>query len=217
MTEDHPDGVPSGEDLAPLPAQEAPESERPDELPATAAPNEPAPADPATRPPRPEDYVIRPPHGLIEPDPDLNARLLAAGFSQAQAQLVYDLAAERLLPMMQDMLGEVEAHRQLDRLERHFGGADAWRQTARQIRSWAKAHLADEVYAALSTSCEGVLALHQMMRAGEPELLGTGEPPDQEPSEDLLAEMVRDPRYWRERDPEFVARVTAGFKRLYAG
>jgi hypothetical protein len=29
--------------------------------------------------------------------------------------------------------------------------------------------------------------------------------------------MVRDPRYWRQRDPEFIARVTAGFKRLYAG
>lgn len=215
MTEDHSDVVPSGEDAAAPPAQ-TPKPERPDEPPAAAAPDELPPADPAA-PPRPEDYAVRPPHTLIEPDPDLNARLVAAGFSQAQVQLVYDLAAERLLPMVQDMLGEVEAHRQLDRLERHFGGADGWRQTARQIRSWAKAHLADEVYAALSTSCEGVLALHQMMRAAEPELLGTGEPPDQEPSEDLLAEMVRDPRYWRQRDPEFVARVTAGFKRLYAG
>ena len=28
--------------------------------------------------------------------------------------------------------------------------------------------------------------------------------------------MMRDPRYWRQRDPEFIARVTAGFKRLYA-
>ena len=27
--------------------------------------------------------------------------------------------------------------------------------------------------------------------------------------------MMRDPRYWRERDPGFVAQVTEGFQRLY--
>ena len=33
--------------------------------------------------------------------------------------------------------------------------------------------------------------------------------------EQTLSEMMRDPRYWRDRDAEFVARVTAGFRRLY--
>ena len=27
--------------------------------------------------------------------------------------------------------------------------------------------------------------------------------------------MMRDPRYWRDRNPEFVARVTDGFRRLF--
>jgi hypothetical protein len=27
--------------------------------------------------------------------------------------------------------------------------------------------------------------------------------------------MMRDPRYWRERDPSFIAQVTEGFQRLY--
>ena len=62
-----------------------------------------------------------------------------------------------------------------------------------------------------------MLALHQMMRASEPELLGAGESSAAELTEEALAEMMRDPRYWRQRDPEFIARVTAGFKRLYAG
>ena len=29
--------------------------------------------------------------------------------------------------------------------------------------------------------------------------------------------MVRDPRYWRQRDPDFIGRVTEGFKKLYTG
>lgn len=31
-----------------------------------------------------------------------------------------------------------------------------------------------------------------------------------------LHEMMRDPRYWRDRDPEFIRRVTDGFRHLFA-
>lgn len=34
-------------------------------------------------------------------------------------------------------------------------------------------------------------------------------------SENGLRKMMRDPRYWRERDPETVRKVTKGFKNLY--
>lgn len=173
-------------------------------------------AAPADMPPaQPEDYVIQPPHALIEPDPELNARLRGAGLTQVQAQLVYDLAAERLLPIVLDMVSEVEARQHLDRLQRHFGGVESWQHTASQIRSWATAHLVPELYAALATSYEGVLALQRMMQASEPELIGAGDPAAAPPDEGMLTEMMRDERYWRQRDPEFVARVTAGFRRLY--
>jgi hypothetical protein len=164
----------------------------------------------------PQPYRIEARHPLIAQDEALDARLQAAGFSEAQAQLVYDLAAERLLPMLEEMQGELEAQRHVDRLERHFGGPAAWRETARQLKAWSAAHLAGEAAAALSSSFEGVLALHQMMKASEPELLGDADQPPAELTEDALAQMMRDPRYWRKRDPDFVARVTAGFKKLYA-
>lgn len=35
------------------------------------------------------------------------------------------------------------------------------------------------------------------------------------PSEQGLSQLMRDPRYWRDRDPEIVQRVTDGFRRLY--
>jgi hypothetical protein len=165
----------------------------------------------------PTGYAIRSSHPLLEQDPALDARLLGAGFSEAQAQLVYDLAAERLLPMLQDALGEIEARQQVDRLQQHFGGAETWQHTARQMKGWASAHLDPATYAALAGSYEGVLALHQMMRASEPELLAGGESASVEIDEGTLNEMVRDPRYWRQRDPDFIARVTAGFKKLFAG
>jgi hypothetical protein len=177
-------------------------------------PSSPSGAEPSGDAPQP--YRIEARHPLIAQDEALDARLQAAGFSEAQAQLVYDLAAERLLPMLEEMQGELEAQRHVDRLERHFGGPAAWRETARQLKAWSAAHLAGEAAAALSSSFEGVLALHQMMKASEPELLGDADQPPAELTEDALAQMMRDPRYWRKRDPDFVARVTAGFKKLYA-
>lgn len=39
-------------------------------------------------------------------------------------------------------------------------------------------------------------------------------PADDALDEETLRKMMRDPRYWRERNPEFVARVTEGFRRL---
>ena len=177
---------------------------------------DPPPEPPATAA-EPEVWEISSPHPLIEPDAELNDRLRAAGFSHGQAQLVYELAAERLLPVIRDALGEIEAQRQVDRLQQHFGGCETWGHTARQIKSWAQANLDPGVFATLGASYEGVLALHQMMRASEPELLAGDADPAAELDEAQLTEMVRDPRYWRQRDPEFIARVTAGFKRLYAG
>lgn len=177
---------------------------------AATAESEPAmPTEPAT------GYSIAAPHPLVAQDGEVDARLLAAGLSEPQAQLVYDLAAERLLPIIGEAVGELEAERQRDRLERHFGGEEAWRETARQIKGWAAAHLPDDVAATLAGSAEGVLALHQMMRASEPELVGGGAEAGAEITEASLAEMMRDRRYWQRRDPEFIARVTQGFKKLY--
>jgi hypothetical protein len=167
------------------------------------------------RPESPDGYEIAASHPLLATDPELNTRLHAAGFTQKQAQLVYELAAERMLPMLQEGVEEIEASREVERLERHFGSAEAWRDCARQIRTWAAANLPEQVRDVLSTSYEGILALHQMMRNAEPSLVAVAGQAGRDPDEQALHEMMRDPRYWRDRDPQLIARVTDGFRRLY--
>jgi hypothetical protein len=167
------------------------------------------------RPSEPAGYAIATPHPLLESDPELNARLHAAGFTQKQAQLVYELAAERMVPMITEGLEELEAGRQIERLKEHFGGAEAWRESARQLRTWAVANLPQEVLGTLAASYEGVLALHQMMKNAEPRLVAVGGEGARGLDEKTLHDMMRDPRYWRDRDPQFIAQVSAGFRRLY--
>ena len=164
-------------------------------------------------PDSPEQYEIASRHALCGPDADVNAKLHAAGFTPAQAQLVYDLAEERLLPIVAEAASQYEAQRQLDKLRDEFGGEERFARVARQISAWGRANLPPEVFDALSTTAEGVTALHRMMQKGEPALARTAEPPEAA-DEDGLRRMMRDPRYWRTREPEFVKRVTEGFRRL---
>jgi hypothetical protein len=162
-----------------------------------------------------EDYQIEARDELLEPTPQINAKLHQAGFTQDQAQLVYDLAAEHVLPLIDDMVGELHAVRESERLARHFGGDASWHNMARQIRTWGQANLAEDAYRTLATSYDGVMAMHQMMQAREPSVLQEANGPRGEVDEAALTRMMRDPRYWRERDPAFVAQVTEGFQRLY--
>lgn len=165
-------------------------------------------------PARPEDYCVDCSHGLFESDPDINARLFEAGYSPQQAQLLYDLAAERLLPMLQGFAADLQAEREVERLVAHFGGEDKWRHVSRQLMAWGKRNLPDAAVEGLATTYDGVMALYRMMKGDAPATLKGGDAPGGITEEELKA-LMRDPRYWRDRDQGVVAKVTDGFRRLY--
>jgi hypothetical protein len=168
-------------------------------------------------PETPDDYNIEGTGDLISPDPEINARLHQAGFTPRQAQLVYDLAAEHVVPLIEEAVGDLHASRDVERLISHFGGREAWQTLARQIKTWGRANLAEDAFETLASSYDGVLAMHQMMQAREPAVLREGEGSMAQADHSTLSAMMRDPRYWRDRDPTFVGEVTEGFKRLYSG
>jgi hypothetical protein len=172
----------------------------------------------AAVPPRvvPDSYDIRVRDDLFLVDPDVNRRLRDAGFSSDQAQLVYDLACDHLLPMINELAALFEAENQIERLQQHFGGKERWREIARQIDAWGRAHLPRRVFEALATTYEGIVTLHRMMSEGdEPGLLRDVSGVSAVPTEAELKSMMRDPRYWRDQDPAYVARIREGFRRLY--
>jgi hypothetical protein len=166
-------------------------------------------------PEKPDDYVIEAAHEMVESDPEVNKRLHAAGFSQKQAQLVYDLAAERLLPMLHGLAEDYEARRNLEKIHSHFGGEERWREISRQLIAWGSKKLPQEVLRALGTSFEGVLALHRMMVSEEPALGRGAEMGGENLDQKALTKLMEDPRYWRDHDPAIFNRVSEGFRRLY--
>lgn len=164
----------------------------------------------------PSGYRIESRDETITADAEVNALLHKAGFTQAQAQVVYDLAADKLLPMIGEIAARFEADAQTERLARHFGGEGRWHELSRQIAAWGRSSLPQSAFAALSGTYEGVVAMHRMMTTGEPGLL-RGETAHAAVSVDSLRELMRSPRYWRDHDPVLHAQVAEGFKRLYPG
>ncbi len=161
-----------------------------------------------------DGYNIKCPHGFFEADASINHILHDKSFTEDQAQTVYDLAAERLVPMILDIAQEFSAEHEQDRLIEQFGGDAQWREISRQLLMWAKAHLPEEAVKGLSTTYQGVMALYKMMQNDEPTSL---KPDGTARGADDINDMVKDPRYWQQKDPAYIAEVTAAFKRRYNG
>lgn len=169
------------------------------------------------RPPKSADeYCVDCSHGLFEPDAELNRKFHERGFTQDQVQFIYDVAAEKMVPMVMDIAGDFAAERELEKLVEHFGGAEKWKRVAQQLLSYGQKNLPRDVLDTLASSYDGVLALYRMMNGDAPvsvsdSLRGGGN--DRETLD--LQSMMRDPKYWRDQDPSFIAKVTEGFKKLY--
>ena len=165
-------------------------------------------------PTSPDEYNVSVRDDLFEPDIELNKRLHAKGFNSEQVQEVYDLAVEQMVPLIMDMAAEFQAEREIERLIEHFGSEDKWREASRQMLMFGQKNLPAPVLEGLSSSFEGIMALHQMMAGDEPTMMGgkTGLTFDR--GKDLES-MMRDPKYWKEKDPAFIAKVTEGFQNMY--
>jgi hypothetical protein len=184
----------------------------------------PEPTDDATRerflkaagvPAKPEDYNVTVRDNLFEPDVELNKRLHGKGFTPEQVQEVYDLAVEMMVPMVMDMAAEFQADREVERLIKYFGGEDQWREASRQMLSFGQKNLPPQVLEGMSSSYEGIIALYKMMGSEEPQTLGAKGKSVSSNTEKDLQSMMNDPKYWRDKDPSYIAKVTDGFKNLY--
>ena len=163
-----------------------------------------------------DGYDIDVAHGLFTVDPEVNDRLHKMGCTCEQAQEIYNLAAEKLVPVIREIVQDYQADREVEKLVSAFGGPDKWREISRQLLAFGSRNLPKDVFENLSSSYDGIMALYRMMKGQEP---GIGAVTDEAvapaPGETDLRSLMRDPRYWRKKDPAFVARVTEGFKTLY--
>lgn len=175
------------------------------------------PSSPAgTMPNSPEEYdiVMKDPNLIM--DEEMNRKLFELGFTNEQLQAVYDLAAEKIIPLLNEISADFRADKEMVELEKEFGGADGFNAMARQISAWGEKNLNPDIFNALSTSKDGIMTIYKMMNEGAEPGIMHGEKNTAEPvTEESLRAMMRNPKYWKQQDPALLKRVEEGFKRLY--
>ncbi|MBQ9738630.1 MAG: hypothetical protein IJV75_03865 [Alphaproteobacteria bacterium] len=169
-----------------------------------------------TMPNSPDEYKIVMKNPKLVMDEDMNKHLFELGFTNEQLQAVYDLAADKIIPLLENLSADYRADKEMAELENEFGGAEAFNTIARQISAWGEKNLNPEIFNALSTSKEGIMTIYKMMNdQSEPTVLSVSSPNYEPVSEDSLRKMMQNPKYWKEQDPALLKRVEEGFKRLY--
>ena len=170
------------------------------------------------RPDTADQYDIVVHNDVIAIDPELNARLHQKGFTNDQVQEIYDLATEKLVPMILNMAAEFQADRELERLVKEFGGPEKWDVVSKQLQDFGQKSLPRTAYDGLCCSYDGVMALYDMMKSGRKNSVAGGSSEMMGPMDEAgLKQMMQDPKYWRERDPAYIARVSDGFQKIYGG
>lgn len=167
------------------------------------------------KPAAPDQYDIKVKDNLFDLDETLNDRLRAKGFSQEQAQEVYDLAVEYMLPIILSIVADYKADREAEKLIAHFGGVDGWNETARQLKAYGEKTLSKDALQGLAGSFDGIMALHKMMvnDIGDG-ITVRGQAVGSSTIQDINT-MMKNPKYWRDRDPSYIAKVTEAFERIY--
>ena len=134
------------------------------------------------------------------------------GVNEEQQSSIIHLATEHLLPVVETIVQHASEQLERANIVQHFGGDEKWRIVSQQIKSWAEANLDTHTYAHLCGSASGVKTIHRMMKDQEPRLVPARTASGPTLDEDSLKAMIRDPRYWRDKDPAFVENVTNLFR-----
>ena len=161
-------------------------------------------------------YKINLKNPLMMVDEKINERLFALGLTNEQVQGVYDIAADIIIPQIQAMTEQISADKELQALEKEFGGAERFNEIARQLSAWGEKNLDTNTFNTLATSKDGIMTLYHMMQEKQEAPVMAGKSVlNAKDDEMTLRRLMQDPKYWKEQDPELVQRVERGFRRLY--
>lgn len=163
-----------------------------------------------------ENFKIELSSDLVAVNENMNHELIECGFSAIQIQKVYDIIESKILPEVIEFAGQIYYDNEIQKLNNHFGGEEKFAKIAKQIQMWAEKNINSETLNVLASNFQGVIALYEMMIKSEPMIMEDLDSDDEENSAEALRKMMKDPKYWREQNPEFINKVSEGFKKLYS-
>ena len=162
----------------------------------------------------PENASDYPKNDLYD-DENLREKFFEIGLTSNQVEKIYDIANEFLSPLISDLFSLQSETNSVNELKSFFGGTEKMNDVLRAIKSFGEKFLPHDAFQELCATPQGIQSVYKMMQSMEPDVQ-TDKNETQNLTDSDLRRMMRDPKYWRDNDVEYIRKIENGFKKLYS-
>lgn len=148
-------------------------------------------------------------------DENLRQKFFDIGLTSTQVEKIYDIANEFLSPLISDLFSVSQETKAISELKSFFGDDKKMHDALRAINSFGERFLPREAFDALCATPQGIQSVYKMMQSMEPSVK-TDNDETKNLTDAQLREMMRNPKYWRDGDVEYIRKIENGFKKLYS-
>ena len=162
----------------------------------------------------PDDISEYPTNDMFDDD-SVRQKFHDIGLTCSQVEQIYSLANEFLSPLLSDIFEVKNETNAYLELKNFFGGTDKMNDALHAINEFGEKFLPASAFESLCSTPQGIQGIYKMMQSMEPEVL-TDKNATENLTDDMLRNMMRDPKYWRDHDEEYIRKIENGFKKLYS-
>lgn len=148
-------------------------------------------------------------------DESIKQKFHDIGLTSGQVEQIYSIAEKFLSLILSDLFSAKNETDEILKLEKFFGSRDKMNDALNAINTFGEKFLPHDAFESLCTTAQGIQGVYQMMQSMEPRVEMEHSSNENLTDQDLRR-MMRDPKYWRDADPEYVRKIENGFKKLYS-
>ena len=162
----------------------------------------------------PNDSSEYPTNDIFD-DENIREKFFEMGLTSSQVEKIYKIAEEFLSPVIADLFAVKNETNAMSELKEFFGSTEKMNDALRAINEFGTRFLPADAFDAMCASPQGIQGLYRMMQSMEP-TVQTQKNSSENLTDSDLRRMMRDPKYWRDGDAEYVRKIENGFKKLYS-
>lgn len=162
----------------------------------------------------PVDLNEYPKNDLFD-DENIRSKFHEIGLTSNQVEKIYGIAEDFLSPALSEIFQSHHEVNAMSELKSFFGGSEKMNDALKEIKSFGEKFLPEDAFNSLSSSAQGIQSIYKMMHSMEPDIK-TEKSSVEKLSDNDLRQMMQDPKYWRDKDSEYIRKIENGFKKLYA-